>query len=80
MYGPNCVRFGIGFLAKTPSSEMIKSIINSSLCDLRGSKLLGFRMSGTPNNGDRNPNLGAGFFDRKPRDCEVDGQHYTWVF
>ncbi len=35
--------------------------------DPQGLKLLGFRMSGTPKNGDRNPNLGPGFPIRNPR-------------
>ena len=32
----------------------------------QGSKLLGFRISGAPKNGDGNPNVGAGFLTRNP--------------
>ncbi len=34
--------------------------------EAQGSKLLGFRMSGTPKNGDRNPIPGPGFPTRNP--------------
>ncbi len=41
----------------------------------QGSKLLGFRMSGTPKNGDRNPDFFSRVSDRKPGNFQIDGQN-----
>ncbi len=43
------------------SEVTVKSGQGHVLCTGQGSKLLGFRMSGTPKNGDGNPNFLAGF-------------------